>query len=230
MTALSAMQSAAIRLVGQRPTVIFTASSGIALELSDLINEAAADLLKAHEWTKLLTLCTLNGDGTTVAFTLPNDFDRCPKDVHIFTTQWPGVPYQRARDLDQWYFNQRFVFAGVPGWWIMLAGKMNLYPAPASGIDAQFYYISKNAMAGADTIAKAAFTADDDTFLLSERLLTLSCIWRWKSMKGLTYAEDMANYEKALSEEITKDKGPRIIAEGSRRVGVSTAYPGVLGP
>lgn len=229
MSVLGAMQSAAVRLVGQKPTQLFASTSGIALELSDLVNEAAVDIVKAHEWTALMTLYTLAGDGTSTAFDLPADFDRCPKDVHIFTTQWPGVPFQRARDLDEWYFNQRFVYAGVPGWWIMLGGKLNLYPAPASGVDAQFYYVSKNAVTPASGADKAQFTADDDTFKLPERLLTLACIWRWKSMKGLAYAEDMANYEVALSQEITKDKGPRILIEGKRRLAIPVAYPGVVG-
>lgn len=228
MSVLSALQSAAIRLIGQKPTAIFSSTSGIALELSDLVNEAATDILRAHEWTKQLTLCTLPGDGSTTTFDLPSDFDRCPKDVSIFTTQWPGVPFRRARDLDEWYFNQRFVSAGVPGWWIMLGGQLQIYPAPAASTNVQFYYIGNKTVTPATGATKAQFTADDDTFRLPERLLTLNCIWRWLSQKGKDYGEHMQNYEIALSQEIVKDKGPRIIAEGRRRLSVPTAYPGTI--
>jgi hypothetical protein len=229
MTILSALQSTAIRCVGEKPNSIFSATSGIALELSDIVNEAAKDILRAHDWTMLQALQSSTGDGTTQAFALPADFDRWPKLVSIFTTQWPGVPYQRARDLDEWYFNRKFVFAGVPGWWLVQAGKLNIYPAPALGVSVEYYYIKKNIVTAVDASAKATFTADDDTFVLPERLLTLACIWRWKSQKGLEYSEHMQNYELALSQEISNDKGPRILAEGKRKIPAPLAYPGVLG-
>jgi hypothetical protein len=48
-------------------------------------------------------------------------------------------------------------------------------------------------------------------------------------MKGLEYAEHMQNYEIALSQEVSNDKGPRILAEGKRRLQAPMAFPGVLG-
>jgi len=228
MTVLSALQKTTIRCVGQKPTTIFSASSGIALELSDLVNEAAQDILKSHDWTELTTLATLTGDGTTEAFTLPTDFDRFPKKVEIFTTQWPGLPYARARTLDEWYFYKKFTFAGTPGWWLVQGGNLNIYPAPAADANVQFYYISKNVVTASDATKKAAFTADDDVFNLDERLLTLDCIWRWKSQKGLEYAEHMQNAEIARSKAISDDKGPRILTGGKRHMNIQFAYPGTI--
>lgn len=228
MTVLSALQSVAIRCVGQKPTSIFTSTAGIALELSDLVNEATKDILKSHDWTKLTTLASLPGDGATVALTLPSDFDRFPKRVHIFSTQWPALPYTMARDLDEWYFNQKFVYAGTPGWWLINNGKLNIYPAPPSGSSVEFYYISNGVVTPSSGSAKAAFTADDDTFVLDERLLTLDCIWRWKAQKGLEYAEHMQNAEIARSKAISDDKGPRILVQGRRRLSLPVAYPGTI--
>lgn len=228
MTVLSALQSTAIRCVGQKPTTIFSASAGIALELSDLVNEASKDILKAHDWTELTTLATLTGDGSKQAFTLPSDFDRFPKKVEIFTTQWPGLPYARARTLDEWYFYQKFTFAGTPGWWLVQGGNLNIYPAPAVGANVQFYYISNKIVTANDSTTKAAFTADDDVFNLDERLLTLDCIWRWKSQKGLEYAEHMQNAEIARSKAISDDKGPRILTGGKRHLSIPFAYPGTI--
>jgi hypothetical protein len=230
MTILSALQSAATRLVGKKQTSFFSATDGIAIELADLANESAQDILKAHEWTKLAKLFSVSGDGATQGFDLPLDFDRFPKDVSIFTTRWPGLPYSRAKDLDEWYFNQTFSFSGSPGWWLLQGGKLNVFPAPADGENVQFYYISKNIVDMNDGSTKPLFTADDDCFVLPERLITLDCIWRWKSQKGFEYSEHMQNAEIARSQEISNDKGPRILTEGSRRINAPVAYPGVLGP
>jgi hypothetical protein len=115
----------------------------------------------------------------------------------------------------------------VPGYWMVLGGEVQIRPAPGSGVVHSYYYISKNIVSG----NKAAFTADTDTFVLPERLLTLSIIWRWRAMKRLEYAEDMANFNIAFAEETTADKGSRVLVAGRQRVpyNVKTAYPGPLG-
>jgi hypothetical protein len=133
-----------------------------------------------------------------------------------------------ARDLDEWYFNQKFVYAGTPGWWLINNGKLNIYPAPPSGSSVEFYYISNGVVTPSSGSAKAAFTADDDTFVLDERLLTLDCIWRWKAQKGLEYAEHMQNAEIARSKAISDDKGPRILVQGRRRLSLPVSYPGMI--
>lgn len=232
MTVLSALSSAILRAVGvPRRTAVFTSSGAVEAEMADLVNEVAADIARKHDWTALTTLATLEGYAG-VEFDLPDDYDRMPKATKVWSTAWPSMFYQRARDLDEWYSNQQFSTSGAPGWWIILGGKFQIYPAPPIGDNAQFYFISRNYAVGADGVAKPAFTADDDTFRLPERLLTLGCVWRWRQQKRLEYAEDLQNYEIALSEAISADKGARILVEGRSRLSgnIGTAYPGVLGP
>ena len=60
----------------------------------------------------------------------------------------------------------------------------------------------------------AAFTADTNTFRLSERLLKLALIYKWREMKGLPYAENMEDYEIEKAKLIHRDKGSRIIRIG----------------
>ena len=58
---------------------------------------------------------------------------------------------------------------------------------------------------------------DADTFRLDERLFKLGMIWQWKANKGATYAEDLANYEDALSGSPGNDK-PSPIIVGSQPI------------
>jgi hypothetical protein len=78
---------------------------------------------------------------------------------------------------------------------------------------------------------KAAFSDDNDAFTLSERLLTLGLIWRWRQQKRQEYGEDMKNYELALEKEIARDKGSQLLIGGVGRLpgGVRASYPGALG-
>jgi hypothetical protein len=139
-----------------------------------------------------------------------------------------NVDLVKAEDLDQWDYFMNHMSTTTPGYWIVLGGELQVMPAPSSGVVHSYYYISRNCVSG----SQAAFTADTDTFLLPERLLTLSIIWRWRASKRLEYAEDMRNFEIAFGEETATDKGSRILIAGRQRVpyNVQTAYPGPLGP
>lgn len=225
MTVLGALQSAARRLIGERPATIFSATGDFEAELADLATEVAVDVMKAHDWQRLKVLNTLTGDGVTTSFPLPSDYDRMllKGDVHpINSLTWR---YQRAEDEDQWLTLQDFNLTS-PGAYIIIGGTMQFAPAIPTGETARFYYISNNIATG-----KAAFTLDSDVFLLPERLLTLGVIWKWKAQKRKDYGEDLKNFEIAQGQEIGRDKGSRIIIVGNQRMSanIQPAYPRALG-
>ena len=232
MTVLAACQSAMIRIVGQKPSTIFSLQNQMEVEFADLVTEAATAIAKQYDWQALTRFASVTGNATDTAFALPPDFDRMMQKGDIHSATWSLYRYLPARDLDQWLDFQTFPAAGVPGYWIVLGDKLQILPIVGSGDQAKFYYQTKNFVTAATGAAKSAFDKDDDAFVLSERLLTLALIWRWKAMKGREYAEDMRNYEIALSEEIGADKGPRVFAASRKpRYSLDTrlAYPGPLG-
>lgn len=228
MTVGSALQSAAIRLVGQKPTSFFSSSGKLEIELCDLVNEVAQDIVKAHDWRSLTILAGANGDGVKEDHDLPTDYDRMPVKVHVWSTAWPSLFFTRAKDLDEWYHLKVFSTSGVPGWWIMLQDQLHIWPILPTGVQAQWYYISKNFGQNESGASIDRFTADTDTFKLPERLLTLGVIWRWRAQKRLEYAEDLKNYELALAKYITDDKGSNVITVGTQRIPatVNLPYPG----
>jgi hypothetical protein len=227
MTALSACQSAALRLLGRKPQTIFSASGTFEMELADLATETAIAIAKAHEWQKLKKLATLTGDGSTIGFDLPPDYDRMTKDGNVHSHLYQTALFKRVDDLDEWVMIGDQLAVPSPGNWIILGGQMQILPAMGSDETARFYYLSNQIISG----SKTAFSADGDEFLLPERLVTLGLIWRWRAQKRMEYAEDLQSYEIALSEEISRDKGARILTVGTRSYpgNLNTPYPGVLG-
>jgi hypothetical protein len=224
MSVLAAIQSASTRLNQPRPTAVFADSSQYAGEMAELANEAAIAIAKAVDWRKLHKLYVFSGTGQK-EFPFPADYDRMPLKSAMFSTR-SRMPLVPARDMDHWLQLQILPVVGYPGRWIITGGHIELMPALMQGEEVKFYYITKNIVVG----EKARFTGDSDEFMLSERLLTLGLIWRWRALKGLDYSEDMKNYDIALSEEAGRDKGSRMIAVGEARVpsGVDLAYPGTL--
>lgn len=225
---LSALSSAALRCVGQSPNAFYSSSDQIAREFSSLANEVAADIAKGNDWRDLTRIATFTGDGVTEAFAKPSDYDRMLGGAEVddaATWFWGYSPFGSVNDWMR--FRGGASGLAAPGGWIILGGQFHFWPAPAG--DARFPYIRNTWAIGADASHKAAFDADDDTFALPERLLTLGLIWRWRAWKGLEYGEDMRNFEIALAQEIGRDKGARVVSS-PRGLRAQTAYPWALGP
>ncbi len=226
MTVLSVCQEAAVELSQTEPTTLFSTTDKFAKELRVQANESAVAIAEAYDWQKLTVRGTVTGDGSDASFELPTDYDRMALKTNLASSA-SNLDLVKATDLDQWDYFQNHGSSTVPGYWIVLGGELQINPAPATGVVHSFYYISKNVVTGGQT----AFDADSDTFVLPERLLKLSIIWRWRASKRMEYAEDMQNFEIALSKAVTKDKGSRILVVGQQRTpyNLTYAYPRALG-
>lgn len=232
MTTLSACQSAIARLVARKPNSVFSSDDEICVEIADLANEVAADIAEACDWQALTVLKIITGDGVTVNWPLPDDYVRMVGGTDIHSGTWTYMRYAASPTLDAWQDLNALLPAIPPGYWTILQNQIGFVPTISSGQDARFYYISSNWARSASGQPKALFDRDDDTFVLDDRLLTLGLIWRWKSMKGMDYQEDMRNYDIALSQAMTRDKGSRVIRKGGCGVGglnTHLAWPYVLG-
>lgn len=229
MTILAALQSAAVRLVGQRPGAFFSASGQIERELSDLVNEVAEDVAKYHDWQALVRVCEIVGDGATAEFDLPADYDRMLVKSDMFDPASWFWGYGHYTDINAFLRDEARGFN--PGGWIIYDDHLRFSPAPSSGQKATFPYITKNWATAESLAPKSSFTADTDNFRLPERLLTLGLVWRWRENKGLDATGDQEAFVKALDEYATKDGGSKVFRRNSRRylAGTQVAWPWQLG-
>lgn len=217
---LTAMQSAAIRLMGQKPQTFFGASQKFEIELTDLVNEISRDVAQYQDWQALTKVATLNGDGGVTEFTLPSDYDRQLLDADVQRSTASLWGYSHFSNINDFLHTQSTGPNLQPGGWIIYGGQMRFSPAPSG--EARFPYITKNRVLGDDGVYKSSFDADTDTFLLPERLLTLGLVWRWRENKKLSAEGDQEAFIKALDEYAAKDKGSNIIRRNGRRRGFNT--------
>jgi hypothetical protein len=229
MAILAAMQSAAIKLQGRRPSAFFGVTDVFEMEISDLINEVAADIAKSHDWQALTNVATITGDGSTTTFVLPADYDRMLVNSALTDpTNWLWG-YHGFTDINAFLVAEGQGFEPFPGGWIIYGNEMRFVPAPST--QARFPYISSYWAQDATTALKAQFTDDGDTFLLPERLLTLGLVWRWRENKKLDFTGDQEAFTKALGEYAARDRGARSYSRGSRHYypGTYPAWPWELG-
>ena len=99
-----------------------------------------------------------------------------------------------------------------PGYWRPYGGGIQVQGVSLTE-SASVEYVSKNWILDTDgTTGKATWAADTDTLRLPEILYVQGVRWRWKSSKGLEYAEDMATYERELERRIAADRLARPIS------------------
>jgi hypothetical protein len=232
MTVLAAMQSAGRRLIGQSPMTFFGAQGNFEMELRDLVNEAARDIAAYRDWQALVRFAVVTGDGIASSFSLPADFDRqMVKSDMQQTSQW-FWGFQRLTDVNEYARLLNGQFSPTPGAWIIFDNRLHFSPAPAFGAEATYPYITANIVKDSTGAGKPEFTADTDTFVLPERLLTLWLVWRWRENKKLDSTGDMEAFAKAIEEYGAKDAGSRRYTRNAHRVfpGTYPAWPGELGP
>lgn len=228
-TVLQIAQDAARKIGIAVPEVLYSSTDRTDVEIASLLNELAERIARAHDWSLLKTEQTYSGDGSTVAYDLPSDYLRMPKEGQVWSTRWQrpllAISPEEALRLDIRNYDL------VTGTWTILGGQMKFSPALETGEDARWYYISNAVVRKADTTNAARFMADDDTFRLGDRLIELHLIWEWRQRKGLPYGEDMATAESALAQAISEDRGARLITQTSRRnVRTNIAYPWEIVP
>lgn len=229
MAILAALQSASIRLLGQKPATFFGADNGLAMELTDLANEVAGDVAKYQDWQALQRVGSVAANGSATEFDLPADYDRMMINSDVQgRTSW-AWGYFAYSDINQFLYDEGRGWQSSPGGWIISGNKIRFSPAPSS--EAIFPYITKNWARPSSGPDQPAFSNDADSFLLPERLLTLGLVWRWRENKKLDASGDQEAFIKALEEYASSDRGSRIVRKGySRRLNnTSLPYPGIMG-
>lgn len=227
MAISNAMQSAGLRLIGRKPSVFFSSTGQFEQEMVDLVNEVAKDCIASEEWQALINVYNLPADGTKEDFDFPADYDRQLLNTDIQDLDNWVWGYEHITDMNEFIYRRARGFDLIPGSWIIYGDQFHFFPAPPASTTASFPYVSNYYAVGADSVAKPEFTADTDTFVLPERLLTLGLIWRWRENKKLDYTGDMEAFQKCIEELSSRDKGSQIIRRGRswRGLNTTTAYP-----
>ena len=143
MSVLTAIQEACAEALGISPvpTAIYGASTRLAVELSALANDVAADIIAEHEWQKLRTIRTITGDGTTADYDMPSDFDRLPRTKSLWSS-WLGSRYCHIEDLDQWLGMDVLNYDQAMNAWTIYGDQIHFKPTPSSGETISFWYQS----------------------------------------------------------------------------------------
>lgn len=162
-----------------------------------LAQQGGAEIARRVDWQRMLkTFLPVAGN-----VRLPEDFQRLVPGAAVSTTEGDFV--RPVTNSGQW----RILVASPSSqpFFFIQANSFSFLPLSLLGslwVD----YVSKNWILGT-TEELSEWNADDNETLFPERLLALDLIWRWRRKQGLSYDDQLAEFEAALVQEIQADRG-----------------------
>jgi len=218
MTLLTIVQGAAESVNFPSPSSVVGNANPSVVQWLQLAKRSLREVARRHDWQSLVVEHTWTTTATvTQASALASDYDHLPPDVEI----WSRTSAQRLAGptpSDVWStLKNSSVTASISGWWRIIGNVLNIYPAPTAGRTYALEYVSKNHCQSSGGTAKETWTADTDVARVPEHLLELDLTWRWLHAKGVSYAEDMATFERELDKAASRDRAVRVMLVGKRR-------------
>lgn len=228
MAILDVIRDVAAAVALDIPDAVFGDPERTSAEMQALAHEMAERIAASRDWLALTRDFTITGDGVSESFALPSDFARFRMDAEVLSTA-NGFSLSRI-DGPRAFLAAGYSPATVLGQWGLREGMFYVRGLAAADSVAGLY-ITRNIVKAADGTLKERFTADDDSFILDERVLKLGMIWQWKENKGLPFDVAYRVYEDALGQAAAHEGTRGIVQFGGRRYfdRVKLAWPGIVG-
>lgn len=217
MSLLTIIQDTSTQIGLPRPSVVVTSADTRILELLSIANSVGKELSRDFDWQELTRTANITTTGTidqgSLLGSIATDFGR-----FLNQTFWNRDLRQQIlgpATIQQWQADLSFNVVSPPYKFIVINDRLNVGPtALPSGQTCVFNYITKNWCQSAGGTQQSAFAADTDTTLIPEELFKLTLLWRWKSSKGLAYAEDMQTAETQIQTYTGQNRGNDVLYLG----------------
>lgn len=227
MTILSICNDAVDRIaITLSGTTVFSNTADTARQMRALANQEGKELMRRGSWQALTTEKTFTSIAQeTQTGVIPSDFDHMLNETFYNRTRKRQVTGPlSSRD---WQAQKSIIATVLYDSYRIRGNSVLMIPVPPAGDTYAFEYISKNFVLDNASTPKAAFTADTDTSILDEELITLGVIWRFLKAKGFDYSEAFRTYELQVSQALARDGSKRTINFAQQVNYGRPRYPGV---
>ena len=219
MSLLTMCQDGADLLGLARPNAVVSASDNTVRRILALANVEGQTLAKRTRWQALIKEAT----HTTLAATDQGAIETIAPGFSwlIGRSVWNRTSQDRVGgplSAAEWQARQAAPATGPYSEFRLRAGKLLMDPTPSAGQTIALEYGSRYWCQSSGGTDQEAWAADTDIGVLSEALMKLGLVWRFKQASGLDYAEAFRHYEIEVADAIAKDGGgrPSLRLDGGR--------------
>ena len=228
MQLLSFVQQFCERSGLARPANVVGSTDRMVIQIRALLDEVCEDLTRwqwqetEYEATFTTALAESQGNIHTLA---PKGFDHIKPKTFFNRTQKLRV--EGPLNDEEWQAIQATSYSTLKYYWRIQNDLLKLTPTPSTVETLAFEYVSKAFIYNPSTLEyKTLFTADNDEFLLDDRLLSAGLRWLWKKEKGFAYAEEFTRYEALAAELSGRNGGKKVLS----MAGEHAVSPGIIVP
>ncbi len=220
MSLLTIIQDASLDMGLPSPASVIGSNDTRVLELLSMANRTGEELARRYDWQELTNEVVFTASGTIsqgYAASIAVDFGRFVDQT--FWDRSQRLPITGPATAQEWQSDLSFAIVAPPYKFIVQAGILKVGPTALPNTDTLvFNYITKYWCQSSAGAGQTAFAADTDTTKVPEELFKLELIWRWKSSKGLAYAEDLESAEEQIERYMGQSGGRRILFIGGQGV------------
>lgn len=186
MTLLTIVHGVSDLTSGPRPASIAGNTNPEAQNYLRIVNKVGKKLMKIYAWNSLRKEFVFNAPGSETliaAASMPDDFDRFIPETfwnrgnyNLLSGPVSAVEWNGLKAYNPSIENTKFIYRG---------GDVLTIPTVDSGSECAFEYVSNQYVLSTDGVTyKTSFTADTDTSLIDEELITLAATWEWLASEG----------------------------------------------
>lgn len=210
------------------PNVVCTSTDATITQMLAFANEEGTELSLWGDWRKLRkqkVFTTLAQEAQT---------GMVPTDLGAWSdeTAWNRStrrPLWGPVSEMQWQAWKAFDTFPVLDVWFFQGEDILIQPIPPAGETYAFEYRSNGWCQSNVGMPQSEWTADTDTGVLSERIMTLGIIWRYLQARGLSYEAQKEDYDLQVSQALAQDspRSTHSMADGGNYWG---RVPGIVVP
>ena len=236
MSLLTIVQGASRRCNYGQPAYAFGTSDANIQLFIDCVQDTGDEMVERADWQalKISTPVTFTGNGVQTLFPLPAGFasgiNRLSPSTTFVSSAYPTLNMVGPVGEDDLIRMKALPLALYPSVWRVVDSHIEFFPAPASGEIISYVYGQGQWITNSAGIVYSvpAFTADSDLVLLSERVLRLGTIAKWKQAKGFDYGEAFSTYEASLDRVSSQETTGRVINMAQTDVLWDETWPGQI--
>lgn len=236
MSLLTIVQGASLRCnYGVPAYAIGTSDANVQLFIA-CVQDTGDEMVERADWQslKISTPVTFTGNGVQTLFPLPAGFStgisRLSPTATFVSSAYPTLNMVGPIGEDDLLRMKALPLALYPSVWREVDSYIEFFPALALNEVVSYVYAQGQWITNAGGVAYPVplFAADSDLVLLSERILRLGTIAKWKQAKGFDYGEHFNTYEAALDRVSAQEMTGRVINMARSDVLWDETWPGQI--
>lgn len=222
MSLLTIVQNAAVELGLPQPSAVIGATNKQTIRWLRAVYRAADRMMREMDWPELVKVHSFDLVDATTAYDLPTDFNKLTPETEWDQdnswrllgpnnpANWNALKYGTLGAFSRWQWRIQTATA------LKAVGQFHINPTPAAGdagVTLSFEYQSKSWIIGGTPAAlTSTFTADTDTIVFDENLISLGAKVMMAQWSRLPHEDFMAEWMNSIKLAIVNKQGAETLS------------------